>query len=667
MKKLFNQKGSALLQIMFVIIALAAIAQYSMQRQDVTLNAVKKDVRRTSYDNFVIGMRNLLAEPTSCYALLNGQDWINGDIIINTGYGEVPGPIGVGWVNSEEKIYIATPQLRFNTDIAAPIVGSCSNVDYETKFDCESNAATWTAERDYIRTGFHDSADPGYQVWKGAVRFKPMETHPVTGKSMYPLAYLKSQYVIDLVFYIDNSTVPGTIVNCFGEKSSANACTMTGGSYDSRDNAFFNSNVRCQPDLECWDSGQGIINNVGNCVTPYDSGFIVGYDAGFKYMCKWCNQNRAVVGPTPTPIPTPTPPPGSFAVTFVTDNPYPGDLGNTGGADTFCTSESLTKFPGNTAEWKAFIGTDTRRACTTPNCTSGATEHLDWVLEGLTEYRREDGVTVIATTNIEAMFDPDQDFVNAFITGPANALVWGGFMADGRNHSDNCQNFTFQNTPSAQIERFKAVADGNGPYVERFTAVADVANSSNLQGILLNDAVGTVAYWIDTDNSGSLEPAWAIAADRDVEITTINQDFTAAQVVNELNLAIGADPSFTTVLAGNDITITHVPIGNRAPGTDGDNFFTGGFTEISNPTSDRQGVIINDDVDSVAFWIDVDNSGSTIPPWALAADRAVKVSTIVSNELIGAMATKLAAAIDAEPKFSAVGNGGGLGPLSFDV
>lgn len=60
-----------------------------------------------------------------------------------------------------------------------------------------------------------------------------------------------------------------------------------------------------------------------------------------------------------------------------------------------------------------------------------------------------------------------------------------------------------------------------------------------------------------------------------------------------------------------------------------------------------------DESGSVAFWIDVDNGGTTIPAGASACTRAVEITTIATGDSAATVATKVAAAVDADAKFSA--------------
>jgi hypothetical protein len=55
---------------------------------------------------------------------------------------------------------------------------------------------------------------------------------------------------------------------------------------------------------------------------------------------------------------------------------------------------------------------------------------------------------------------------------------------------------------------------------------------------------------------------------------------------------------------------------------------------------------------SVGWWIDVDDSGTTIPAGAAAADRNVEITTIATGDSIGDVATKLQAATNADSEYT---------------
>jgi len=67
---------------------------------------------------------------------------------------------------------------------------------------------------------------------------------------------------------------------------------------------------------------------------------------------------------------------------------------------------------------------------------------------------------------------------------------------------------------------------------------------------------------------------------------------------------------------------------------------------------DQKYFVLADEVGTVGFWIN-DNGAGTAPAGALAAARQVEISTIVSGDSASVVATKVAAAINADSKFTA--------------
>ncbi len=112
--------------------------------------------------------------------------------------------------------------------------------------------------------------------------------------------------------------------------------------------------------------------------------------------------------------------------------------------------------------------------------------------------------------------------------------------------------------------------------ITSITARADVADDLDGTYFILQDEVGSVGFWIDTDNSGTTIPAGATAADRAVEITTVTTAMTAEQVGDVVYTAIIGDSKFE---AGTDtnspiILVRSSTTGLRTAGADGDTGFT---------------------------------------------------------------------------------------------
>lgn len=107
------------------------------------------------------------------------------------------------------------------------------------------------------------------------------------------------------------------------------------------------------------------------------------------------------------------------------------------------------------------------------------------------------------------------------------------------------------------------------------TTVADVSDSLDGTFFLMQETAGSVAFWIDTDDSGTTIPAGALAADRAVEITTIVTDDADTVVATKVRAAINADAGFSAPApAGAVITVTNAVEGVVPDASAGDSGFT---------------------------------------------------------------------------------------------
>ncbi|MDB4491648.1 hypothetical protein N9260_01360 [bacterium] len=111
-------------------------------------------------------------------------------------------------------------------------------------------------------------------------------------------------------------------------------------------------------------------------------------------------------------------------------------------------------------------------------------------------------------------------------------------------------------------------------HVEDVTCVADVTDSLNGKFFQLNDDVGSVGVWIDTDDSGTTIPGGASALDRGIEVTGVVTDDSAADVATAVAAAIDADSKFSATADAGVVTVTHATAGHRSDGADGDAGFT---------------------------------------------------------------------------------------------
>ncbi len=193
--------------------------------------------------------------------------------------------------------------------------------------------------------------------------------------------------------------------------------------------------------------------------------------------------------------------------------------------------------------------------------------------------------------------------------------------------------------------------------------VADVSDSLDGTFFTMQDTAGSVAFWIDTDDSGTTIPAGASAADRAIEITTIVTDDTAATIQGLLVTAIDADGQFSAASgAGNSVDVTDAVAEARTDSADGDTGFTitEGTAGVTAALLDGTFFEMNDVDGSVGFWIDTDDSGTTIPAGASALDRAVEITGIASGDSANDVATAVRAIINGDSKFTAPAPGANI-------
>lgn len=196
--------------------------------------------------------------------------------------------------------------------------------------------------------------------------------------------------------------------------------------------------------------------------------------------------------------------------------------------------------------------------------------------------------------------------------------------------------------------------------VVSITTVPDTAGSLDAKYFTLYDDVGSVGVWIDVDNNGTPAPAGALASLRQIEITTINSNDDEFNVAAKIAAILEADSKFSATFSSNVITVTNSIGGVRTDAVVGDSGFTVAVSvQGVNAISSLQGkyFIIYDNVGSVGVWIDVGNIGTTIPAGAGAAARAIEITTIVQGDAASVVATKIAAALDADPKWGAISSG----------
>ena len=175
-------------------------------------------------------------------------------------------------------------------------------------------------------------------------------------------------------------------------------------------------------------------------------------------------------------------------------------------------------------------------------------------------------------------------------------------------------------------------ADGSVPTNFTFTTSIQGADPKLLGETYfdISDSAGPVRVWFDEDNTSSA-PATP-AGGRLLEVD-ISANDSAVDVATALQSVINGDSEYSASISNNEVTVTNASVGQRDNPTDGvppTNFTLEILTEGADATSvDGSYFTLPDINGNIAFWFDVDDSGTTEP--LHGANRSVEITSVTSG------------------------------------
>ena len=274
-------------------------------------------------------------------------------------------------------------------------------------------------------------------------------------------------------------------------------------------------------------------------------------------------------------------------------------------------------------------------------------------------------VADLGSSNFRYTWPVGTDFSTVVAGDVFSALASSGFTVDNRGQfrinavSAASRTFDVYNpdgspttAATSEITDVTAIADGAGASsVHTVDTVADIAASLDATYFILTDGAGTVAFWIDIDDTGSAEPAHG--ASRSVKVTGIASGDNASTVAEKVNDAVDADPEFSSTKLVATVTTTNDEKASLATGVAGTSGFTVTQTVTGTDPTPLDGLffVIEDEDGSVAVWFDVDSTGTLEP--VHGADRSILVSTVVTGDTATTVAARIATAVAADAKFGA--------------
>ncbi len=243
--------------------------------------------------------------------------------------------------------------------------------------------------------------------------------------------------------------------------------------------------------------------------TPGSDGMIADIGAvtsdAVSMSSQSCNQQHSLLCAEIIPRTTTVAAQASYRRIFPTTITMTAGTGLMGadGANRFdaqCQTDANTKGISDSGKtiYKALVFTNstsngvTRRlSCLTAYCANGTGEAVGWVLEPNKQYRRENGTTIIGTTNANAIFD--FPLTNSF-TG-VNEDHWTGFTESWASVTNsvvgNCQFFQSNNVAGSSIV-------GNGAAVgAEAVNTASMAACSEQKKVLCVEQARTQNVYVD--------------------------------------------------------------------------------------------------------------------------------------------------------------------------
>lgn len=206
----------------------------------------------------------------------------------------------------------------------------------------------------------------------------------------------------------------------------------------------------------------------------------------------------------------------------------------------------------------------------------------------------------------------------------------------------------------------KVADDFDGSHVFKSTTFTKTNGTRFTDAVLNSTTTVTSATAAFTqDDVGKTITATGIPAD-----TTISAVGSATSIT--LSAAATATATGVTItILNRDTYYTVTPSLDTTKGNNLLGYDVTGFAEVVeircvadiDDSLDGQYFVLADAAGTVGVWIDVDNSGTTIPAGAAACDRAIEITTIVTGDSAATVAAAIAAVLEADAAFTASDSG----------
>ena len=262
-----NRKGSALMVTMGVVAIIVVLFPIIMKYLGTFDNTSALRRKQEDFERFIQSINYEINDGSSCFRILNGQTvnpaaLMSGQVLtLYTGYAGKTDQISDGWSN---------PAAGIDVDTVRVVIKKHS-------IDQSGNPMKVTLDWPPF---------PGVlDKYEADIVITPKNLAWNTDETKFPNRHI--HIFLNLAL---SSTTAGTIQQCYGPGSIAEACEAIGGAFDGRPDTPVN--LRCNPDLRCFNSSSGLTDNAGSCTYPYVANYVGNSNGVQKYLCTWCNRNK---------------------------------------------------------------------------------------------------------------------------------------------------------------------------------------------------------------------------------------------------------------------------------------------------------------------------------------------------------------------------------------
>lgn len=275
MRIINNSQGNIFVLLIICSGVMALIAATMSGTISKYLDRQSQQNDRTQYNQMMMNIENLIQDPVKCRAMLGA-----GVNVVSAASTTTWQPIRARYFRTDNQ-----PVLQLQAGVSIPEMGLTIKsvaVLFEGYETYTNSHGALTNRQVFYHYPAPTAVERG-PYFKGKFRLRIVPTNFNFNEHI-----TNREYDIEFLGKFRRQANGSPILrlyDCHGTRSLAQVCEISGGAYDV---TYSPKEYRCNADLVCKNSDQGLINCASNCAAPFKKMFL----APDKCICQWCNANR---------------------------------------------------------------------------------------------------------------------------------------------------------------------------------------------------------------------------------------------------------------------------------------------------------------------------------------------------------------------------------------